>query len=179
MHRIFFLVKNDDRPSNEKKKTLWEFAADAGYTLQKVNSKWAAVYELYMETEPAPPLDYLHSFELTLVLKGDVDEEDVRAIFAHGKPLVFWGCPQLLVSKTVAVVDRHLKHSYHNSRFQAFRELLEEPTYLDVAATTLHVHGAMTPSEAWSEVYTTHLPCHACTTVATVEQRSISRPRYS
>ncbi|KAH7708697.1 hypothetical protein AAVH_24023, partial [Aphelenchoides avenae] len=51
--------------------------------------------------KPAPPLAYLNSFELALVLKGEVDDADACFIFAHGKPMEFWGCPRLLVSKIV------------------------------------------------------------------------------
>ncbi|KAH7720598.1 hypothetical protein AAVH_11929 [Aphelenchoides avenae] len=90
---------------------------------------------------------YLDSLELAFALKGQVDEEDVRAIFTHGKPLKFHRCPPLFVSKIV----------------EAFTELKKEPTHLDVTIT--HGLGGLRgrrPSEAWPQVYTTHLPCHAC-----------------
>lgn len=74
--------------------------------LRSVNSKWKAVYELYMNLNPAPPLDYLDSLELALILKGEADDVDVRAIFSHGKPLEFLDCPRLLVSKIVEVRRR-------------------------------------------------------------------------
>ncbi|KAH7720594.1 hypothetical protein AAVH_11925 [Aphelenchoides avenae] len=129
--------------------------------LRSVNSKWKAVYELYMNLNPAPPLDYLDSLELALILKGEADDVDVRAIFSHGKPLEFLDCPRLLVSKIV----------------EAFRELTEEPQFLDMRIITLPAFGAMRPSETWPQVYTSYLPCYACTTVETVERPSLSRAR--
>ncbi|KAH7712498.1 hypothetical protein AAVH_20153 [Aphelenchoides avenae] len=110
-----------------------------------------------MTIKPAPPLDYLNSFEMALVLKHEVDDEDVDAVFAHVRPLEFWGCPRLLASKVV----------------EAFVTLQSEPAYLDVTITALPFLGVMRSSEAWPLVYTTHLPCSACTTVETVEGRAI------
>ncbi|KAH7716020.1 hypothetical protein AAVH_16576 [Aphelenchoides avenae] len=129
------------------------------YTLKDVHSKWKAIHDLYTDVRPVPPLDYLDSLELALVLKGQVDDEDVRDIFAHGKPLKFWGCPPQLVPKIV----------------EAFRELHEEPASLDVTITALHGLGATSPSEAWPQVYATHLPCSACSSVQTIEERRITR----
>ncbi|KAH7708699.1 hypothetical protein AAVH_24026 [Aphelenchoides avenae] len=129
--------------------------------LERMNFKWAVVYDLYRNIAPAPPLGYLDSLELTLVIKGAVDDADVRAIYSHGRPMEFWGCPRLFVSKIV----------------EAFIALHEEPTYLDVTITVLHGYGAMRPSEAWPQVYKTYLPCYGCNTVKTVEERSIPRPR--
>lgn len=78
--------------------------------LKSVNSKWNAVYKLYMNLDvPAPALSYLDSLELALVLKGEVDDEDVHAIFSHGKPLEFLGCPRFFVSKIVEVRKRRSK----------------------------------------------------------------------
>ncbi|KAH7716715.1 hypothetical protein AAVH_15897 [Aphelenchoides avenae] len=71
------------------------------YTLTDVHSKWKAIHDLYTDVRPAPPLDYLDSLELALVLKGQVDDGDIRYIFAHGKPLKFWGWPPQLVPKIV------------------------------------------------------------------------------
>ncbi|KAH7708711.1 hypothetical protein AAVH_24039 [Aphelenchoides avenae] len=88
----------------------------AEFVLEAVNSKWKAIYHLYKRNKPAPPLTYLSSFELPLVLKVEVDDEDVSAIFAHGKPLEFWGCPRLFVSKIA----------------EAFSALRTEPAYFDV-----------------------------------------------
>lgn len=105
IHRIIFLVENDDRPISKMKKTFptrWI----AEFVLEAVNSKWKAIYHLYKRNKPAPPLTYLSSFELPLVLKVEVDDEDVSAIFAHGKPLEFWGCPRLFVSKIAEVSER-------------------------------------------------------------------------
>ncbi|KAH7696611.1 hypothetical protein AAVH_36317, partial [Aphelenchoides avenae] len=132
------------------------------HLLDLVNSKWNAVYKLYRNIEPAPPLHYLDSLELALVLKDEVDDADVRAIFACGRPLEFWGCPRLLVSNIV----------------EAFNALQDEPTYLDVTITALFELGSKRPSEAWAEVYRIHLPCYACTSVESVEERSIPRLRY-
>ncbi|KAH7707827.1 hypothetical protein AAVH_24941 [Aphelenchoides avenae] len=100
---------------------------------------------------------YLDSLELALVIKGKVDDEDVRDIFAHGRPLNFSRCPRLLVSKIV----------------EAFVKLQKEPAYLDVTVTAAYGFVLTRPSEAWCQVYITHLPCHTCTTVETVEKRSI------
>lgn len=80
------------------------------YMRKYVNNAWRAVFELYVDLEPArPPLAYLNSLELPLVLKGQADDEDVRALFAHAMPLEFWGCPRLLVSKIVEVRRRRFK----------------------------------------------------------------------
>ncbi|KAH7712682.1 hypothetical protein AAVH_19987 [Aphelenchoides avenae] len=166
-----FLVENDDRPTGKRKK----IKAQREPWLKFVNGEWEAVYELYRNMKPAPPPDYLDSLELALVIKGKADDEDARAIFAHGKPLEFWGCPRLLVSKIV----------------EAFSELQEEPECVDVTITALSRFGAARPSdatalagfgaarplEAWPQVYTTYLPCYACTTVEAVERRSIPRWR--
>ncbi|KAH7707464.1 hypothetical protein AAVH_25285 [Aphelenchoides avenae] len=100
---------------------------------------------------------YLDSLELALDLKGKVDDEDVRAIFAHGRPLNFSRCPRLLVSKIVEV----------------FTKLQKEPAYLDVTVTAASGFVLTRPSEAWCQVYITHLPCHMCTTIETVEKRGI------
>ncbi|KAH7709775.1 hypothetical protein AAVH_22972, partial [Aphelenchoides avenae] len=67
----------------------------------RVNKTWKAVHKLYLGIKPAPPLSYLNSFEMGLVLKDQVNDADVKAIFAHGKPLKFNGCPRRLVSKIV------------------------------------------------------------------------------
>lgn len=68
-----------------------------------VNNVWTTIYKLYMRLNPPLPVDSLGSFELGLVLKGEVDEEDVGAIFAQDKPLEFWGCPRWIVTKIVEV----------------------------------------------------------------------------
>ncbi|KAH7694096.1 hypothetical protein AAVH_38863, partial [Aphelenchoides avenae] len=157
INRLIFLVENDDRLTDKRKKTKerrepW---------LRFVNDEWKAVYQLYRNMKPAPPPDYLDSLGLALVIKGEADDEDVRAIFAHGKPLGFWGCPRLLVPKIV----------------EAFSELQQEPECLDVTITALPGFGVMKPSETWPQVYTTYLPCYACTAVEAVERRSIPRWR--
>ncbi|KAH7712496.1 hypothetical protein AAVH_20151 [Aphelenchoides avenae] len=144
IHRIIFLVEYDDSSTRKRKKAI-------------------VVHKLYSDIKPAPPLAYLNSFELALVLKGEVADADACFIFAHGKPMEFWGCPRLLVSKIV----------------EAFTALHDEPTYLNVTITALHDFGTMCPSEAWSQIYSTHLPCNACTTVETAEGRSIRHLRYS
>ncbi|KAH7715164.1 hypothetical protein AAVH_17438 [Aphelenchoides avenae] len=109
----------------------------------------SAVYRIIFFVQPMSE----KKDQLTLALKGEADDEDVRAIFAHGKPLHFWSCPRLLVSKIV----------------EAFKELHEEPACVDVTITACAGHGANSPSKAWAEVYTTLFPCHACTTLETVE----------
>ncbi|KAH7720600.1 hypothetical protein AAVH_11931 [Aphelenchoides avenae] len=128
--------------------------------LPRVNDKWRAIYKLYRE--PAPLIGYLDSLELALVLKGAVDDADVQAMFAHRKPLEFWGCPRLLVPKII----------------EAFRALQKEPTYLNVTITALSFLGVTRPSEAWPRVYRTHLPCYACTTVQTVDEGSNLNQKY-
>ncbi|KAH7708709.1 hypothetical protein AAVH_24037 [Aphelenchoides avenae] len=149
-----FLVENDDRPTRKgKKKRFW----NAPYELQRVNWKWITIYDLYMGAKFTPPLDYLKSFELALVLKVEVGDADVRDIFAHRKPLVFWGCPRLLVSRII----------------EAFGELHREPAYLDVTITALSRFaplGSRGSSKVWPQVYKTHLPCYACTTVKAVSR---------
>lgn len=140
------------------------------------NSAWKAIYKLYFDIKPAPPLDYLFSLELALILKDEVDDEDVRAIFAYGKPLVFWACPGLLIPQIVGVSDDTCGTDLTN-RLQAFSELHQEPSCVDVTITPLFGLGPITPSEAWPQVYTTLLPCHACTTVGTFEERSLPHLR--
>ncbi|KAH7705872.1 hypothetical protein AAVH_26918 [Aphelenchoides avenae] len=127
--------------------------------LQYVNSNWNAVYKLCMHIEPAPPLHYFDSLEPALVFKDEVDDADARAIFACGRPLQFYGCPRLLVSKIV----------------EAFTALKKEPACLDMTIFALYFVGVLRPSEAWSQVYTKHLPCYACTTVETVKGKTIPR----
>ncbi|KAH7718038.1 hypothetical protein AAVH_14549 [Aphelenchoides avenae] len=164
IRRIIFLVENDDRPTKQRNKSRTakpKPPRSHRFKPPLVHSRWCAVYVLCKDIEPAPPLDYFSSLELALVYKGEVDDEDVRAIFAHRKPLEFWGCPRLIVSKIV----------------EAFSKRQEEPAYLDVTITALEGFGAMRPSEAWSQVYRTHLPCHACTTVQNVQQWSIPHPK--
>lgn len=104
IHRII-LVVNDDRPRYNLKNMLLR----PEYELQQVNKEWGAVHMLYTLMKPAPPRNYLDSLEMSLILKGVVNDEDVRAIFEHGKPLAFWGCPRLLVTKMVEVSRRRLK----------------------------------------------------------------------
>ncbi|KAH7716019.1 hypothetical protein AAVH_16575 [Aphelenchoides avenae] len=123
------------------------------YEITSVHSKWKAIYDIYTDVRPVPPLDYLDSLEMTLILKDQVDDKDVHTIFMHGKPLKFWGCPRLLVSKIV----------------EAFRELREELSCLDITIASLPLCREVRPSEAWPEVFTTHLPCYACSTVETVQ----------
>ncbi|KAH7712500.1 hypothetical protein AAVH_20155 [Aphelenchoides avenae] len=154
VHRIITLVLYAPIGESEKKNAYYS----AFHVLPDVNRKWKAIFILYVGIKPAPPLDYLDSLELALVLKGQLDDEDIRAIFAHGKPLKFWGCPQLLASKIV----------------EAFTELPEEPAHLDVTITALSCLAATTPSEAWPQAYRTHLPCHACTSVESVEERRVT-----
>lgn len=103
IYRITFLVENDDRRTCENAglRTIPGYCYE--HDLQRVNSKWKTIYKLYAYVKPAPPRDYIDSVELALVLKGQVDDADVRTIFAHHKPLEFWGCPRLLVSKIVEV----------------------------------------------------------------------------
>lgn len=101
IRQIMFLVENDDRPTRNGKEQ--RTPRNSEYELMPVNSKWRKIYLLYMDIKPAPPLVYLDSFELGLFFKGEVDDADVRAIFARGKPLVFWGCPRLLVPNIVQV----------------------------------------------------------------------------
>ncbi|KAH7712510.1 hypothetical protein AAVH_20165 [Aphelenchoides avenae] len=127
--------------------------------LQSVNIKWEAVYKLCMHIEPAPPRHYFDSLEMALVLKDEVGDADARTIFACGRPLQFYGCPRLLVSEIV----------------EAFTALEKEPECLDVTIFALYFVGVLSPSEAWSQFYTTHLPCHACTTVETVKGKTIPR----
>lgn len=91
VHQIIFLLENDDLPT-----------ADDEYK-RAYDLRWRVIDQLYKDVTPAPPLDYLGSRELALFLKSDVDDEDIRAIFEQGKPLQFWDCPQLLVSKILAV----------------------------------------------------------------------------
>lgn len=127
IRRIIFLVENDDRPADRTKKgrtakPTWPLSIR--FTLQQVSNKWWTVYELYRGIKPAPPLDYLHSLELALVHKGKVDDEDVRAIFAHPKPLEFWGCPRQLVSKIVDVRDATL--STNTESFSGVRRAAEQ-----------------------------------------------------
>ncbi|KAH7720595.1 hypothetical protein AAVH_11926 [Aphelenchoides avenae] len=103
---------------------------------------------------------YLDSLELAFALNGRVEDEDVDAIFKYGKPLKFHRCPPQFVSKIV----------------EAFTELKKEPTDLNVTIT--HGLGGLRgrrPSEAWLQVYTTHLPCYACSTVETVKIRETAR----
>ncbi|KAH7695351.1 hypothetical protein AAVH_37591 [Aphelenchoides avenae] len=146
------------------RKSLFSRPLPARYphVLQHVNRKWRAIHELYGDIKPAPPLDYLKSFEMALVLKGVVDDDDVRAIFAHGKPLKFWGCPRLFVSRIV----------------ETFIGLQERPVYLDMTLIALSGLGATVSSDAWPQVYTAYFPCHACTTVQTIKGRSIPRLQY-
>ncbi|KAH7696425.1 hypothetical protein AAVH_36504, partial [Aphelenchoides avenae] len=160
IHRIIFLVDNDERSTKQRNKSLTakpKPPQSHRFKPHLVHSRWCEVSVLYKEVKPAPPLDYFHSLELALVYKGEVDDEDVRAIFAHGKPLEFWGCPRLIVSKIV----------------EAFCKRQKEPAYLDVTITALQGFGALMPSEAWWQVYRTHQPCYACTTIQTVQRRSI------
>ncbi|KAH7662454.1 hypothetical protein AAVH_22955 [Aphelenchoides avenae] len=163
VHLIISLVEDENRPTGPNY-SLPSRPLPARYphVLQHVNHKWRTIHELYRNIKPAPPLDYLGSPELTLVLKGQLDDADVHALFAHGKPLQFWGCPQLFVSKIV----------------EAFNALQEEPTYLDVTISALSGLGATISSDAWPQIYTAHFPCHACTTVQTVKGRSIPRLQY-
>src|SRR5687768_11344706 len=100
IHQIIALVEKDDDDYSQPPLSL---PSRYPYMPEYVNRKWMAIYEFYISNKPSPPLDYLKSFEMALVIKGVVDEKDVRAIFAHGKPLVFWSCPRMLVSKIVEV----------------------------------------------------------------------------
>ncbi|KAH7709760.1 hypothetical protein AAVH_22957 [Aphelenchoides avenae] len=159
VHRIIALVEKDDDEYSQPRLSL---PSRYPYMPEYVNREWMAIYQLYISNKPSPPLDYLKSFEMALVLKGQIDDADVRAIFAHGKPLGFWSCPRMFVSKIVEV----------------FSEMHKEPEFLDVAITALDAFGAARPSEAWSQVYRTHLPCYACSMVDTVEARSIPRLDY-
>ncbi|KAH7673135.1 hypothetical protein AAVH_42386, partial [Aphelenchoides avenae] len=143
VYRIIFFVQ----PTIEEKKKR------TPHPLQRVNDAWKAIHNLYMTIEHAQSIDCHDSLELALALKGEVDDEDVRAIFVDGKPLQFLSCPPLLVSKIV----------------EAFEELQEEPACVDVTITACPGHGANSPSKAWAEVYTTLFPCHACTTLETLE----------
>ncbi|KAH7697460.1 hypothetical protein AAVH_35456, partial [Aphelenchoides avenae] len=126
----------------------------AEHELQQVNSKWKTIYKLYMGIKPAPPLDSLDCLELALILKGQVADTDLGPIFVHRKPLGFWGCPPLLVSKIV----------------EAFLGLHNDPIYLDVTITDITGLGTTRPSEVWPQAYTAYLPCYACSTVETVER---------
>lgn len=100
---MFFIIPDNEKDDYIKRDPKLLYYADV---LERVNDTWRAIYKLYMSSEPAQPLDYLNSLELALALKDDVDDEDVRAIFAQGKPLHFWSCPRLLVSKIVQVSSR-------------------------------------------------------------------------
>ncbi|KAH7680289.1 hypothetical protein AAVH_41336, partial [Aphelenchoides avenae] len=172
IQRIIFLAVHDDRPTctrrglrpTPRRVEAWKTLPGhyTAHLLDLVSSKWYAIYRLYRDIEPTPALDYLDSLELSLVLKDEVDDADVSAIFACGRPLQFWGCPRLIVSKIV----------------EAFSELQEEPTYLDVTITALCGLGVKRTSEAWTQVYRSHLPCYSCTTVEAVEERSIPLLRY-
>ncbi|KAH7707959.1 hypothetical protein AAVH_24797 [Aphelenchoides avenae] len=156
IQRIIFLAVHDDRPTCTRRALPGRYTA---HLLDLVSSKWNTICKLYRDIDPTPALDYLDSLELSLILKDEVDDADVSAIFACGRPLQFWGCPRLLVSKIV----------------EAFSELQDEPTYLDVTITALFGLGAKRASEAWTQVYRSHLPCYSCTTVEAVEERSIPR----
>lgn len=113
IHRIMFLVENYDLHISQKEMTdassLLPPPRRYVPELERMNFKWAVVYDLYRNIAPAPPLGYLDSLELTLVIKGAVDDADVRAIYSHGRPMEFWGCPRLFVSKIVEVKRRHFK----------------------------------------------------------------------
>lgn len=104
VYRIMFFVI----PDKEKNDYITRDPRVAYYpdNLERVDDAWKSIFKLYMSSEPAHPLDYLDSLELALTLKGEVDDEDVRAIFAQGKPLEFWSCPPMLVSKIVQVRSR-------------------------------------------------------------------------
>ncbi|KAH7709801.1 hypothetical protein AAVH_22928 [Aphelenchoides avenae] len=131
-------------PTGKKKK----YSKSNRLALQtRMNKMWKAVHKLYLNSEPAQPVGYLDSLELALALEGQVNDADVQAIFAHGKPLEFYGCPRQLVSKIV----------------EAFSALQTEPAYLDVTINDTYGYGPTRPSEALSQVYKTHLPCYACT----------------
>ncbi|KAH7710792.1 hypothetical protein AAVH_21923 [Aphelenchoides avenae] len=130
VHQIIFLLENDDLPT-----------ADDEYK-RAYDLRWRVIDQLYKDVTPAPPLDYLGSRELALFLKGDVDDEDIRAIFEQGKPLQFWDCPQLLVSKILATFNKQQK----------------ELVYLDITITALPGFNASRPSESWPKAYSQHLP---------------------
>ncbi|KAH7704729.1 hypothetical protein AAVH_28076 [Aphelenchoides avenae] len=99
---MFFVI-----PDKEKNDYITRDPRVAYYpdNLERVDDAWKSIFKLYMSSEPAHPLDYLDSLELALTLKGEVDDEDVRAIFAQGKPLEFWSCPPMLVSKIVQCIE--------------------------------------------------------------------------
>lgn len=109
IHRIIVCLDSDDCPvvaETERGAAHILAFPTSRYVLTNVNSTWKAVYKLYRDVGPQPPIDYLNSLELALGLKGRVTDEDVRAIFAYGKPLEFWGCTFQLVSKIVEVRRR-------------------------------------------------------------------------
>lgn len=105
--RRILKVLDDARPNP------YEGGAEAA---GEVNQRWSVIYRLYFVIEPTPSLDYMRSAEFTLALKG----YDAGAIFAHGKPLVFEECPDLLGARLVEVCETNLRyHSFSSFAFGA------------------------------------------------------------
>lgn len=82
IHRILCFMESGDRGKNAGRTPV----APRGRYLWRVSPKWARIYRLFFE-QPAPPLGYLQSLGLALSLKDALDDEDLRAIFEHTKPL--------------------------------------------------------------------------------------------
>ncbi|KAH7680387.1 hypothetical protein AAVH_41238, partial [Aphelenchoides avenae] len=84
IHRIIYFLENNNRRSRQVKKRV-----PTKQHLREVNEKWNYVYTNYFLDNRPPPMDYLHSLELALFLKGDLDIEAMRSVFGHGNPLMF------------------------------------------------------------------------------------------
>ncbi|KAH7717660.1 hypothetical protein AAVH_14941 [Aphelenchoides avenae] len=103
VHQIIYFLENDDRRCRTVKKTS---AAPTMQYVRKVDKTWKRIYTHYFLHNPPPPMDYLRSLELMLFVKKDLDSEDMRAAFRHGKPMVFDAdIPRLLVPKIIEVRD--------------------------------------------------------------------------
>ncbi|KAH7706895.1 hypothetical protein AAVH_25876 [Aphelenchoides avenae] len=149
IHRIIYFLENDDRLSRRVKKTS---AEPTKQHLLKVDQKWNYVYTKYFLDcclhSPPPPMDYLRSQELAVFLQEDLDTEAMRSVFEHGKPLVF---------------DRDLPPLLVPAIIEAFQQLQDEPSFLEVTLSRPSGSPRVDISALWPQAYITHLPCGACT----------------
>ncbi|KAH7719778.1 hypothetical protein AAVH_12729 [Aphelenchoides avenae] len=147
IHRIIYFLENDDRRARQAKKA---HAPPTKQHLRKVNEAWNYVHSRYFLHNRTPPMDYLRSLELALFVRKDLDSEAMRTVFAHGKPLVFdRDRPRLLVPAII----------------EAFQELKEEPSFLDVVlgSSSGTWNSDMALSAVWPRAYIDYVPCGART----------------
>lgn len=70
---------------------------------RRLPTDWRVLDRLYTDNLAPRQESYLRTRELAMIQKDAVSEDDLRFTFAHGKPLVFDGCPSRLVPKLIEV----------------------------------------------------------------------------